>query len=192
MRKETLAKIPRETEQELITRKEVWIKTRKIGFMSFTIPSTIILLMIAFSNQTLKNSLWPLQSGLDGSLSKTAIYFCIWTNIEVFLNIGKYYLCRKMYGMTQKDYRIIIGRRDRWTKEHIGKLEDKYGMYNLKQMDAIYRRSGHIIVNLWRIFYFLYICNDQTQRLQVSIMHLPIIFFIKKQSEFRSIGAFVF
>ena len=59
-------------------------------------------------------------------------------------------------------------------------------------MDAIYRRSGHIIVNLWRIFYFLYICNDQTQRLQVSIMHLPIIFFIKKQSEFRSIGDFVF
>jgi len=100
--------------------------------MSFTIPTTIILLMIAFSNQKLQDSLWPLKSGLDGSLSKTAIYFCIWVNIEVFLNIGKYYLCRKMYGMSQKDYRLIIGRRDRWTKEHIGKLEEKYGMYNLK------------------------------------------------------------
>ena len=98
---------------------------------------------------------------MDGSLMKTAIYFCIWTNIEVFLNITKYYLCRKVYGMSQKDFRLVIGRRDRWTKDQINKLEAKYGMYNLKQMDAIYRRSGHIIVNVWRIFYYLYICNDQ-------------------------------
>ena len=71
-------------------------------------------------------------------------------------------------------------------------LELKYGMYNLKQMDAIYRRSGHIIVNMWRAWYYLIICNNQAQRLQVSILHLPVIFTIKKYSEFHSIGDFVF
>ena len=55
---------------------------------------------------------------------------------------------------------MIIGRRDRWSMDQITMLEDRYGMYKLKKMDAIYRRSGHIIVNLWRLFYYMYVCED--------------------------------
>lgn len=36
----------------------------------------------------------------DGSVMKTIIYFVVWTNIEVFLNVFKYYLCKKYYGMS--------------------------------------------------------------------------------------------
>lgn len=59
-------------------------------------------------------------------------------------------------------------------------------------MDAIYRRAGHIIVNLWRMYYYLYICDEQATRLQVAILQLPIIFSIKLYAEFHSIGDFVF
>ena len=44
-------------------------------------------------------------------------------------------------------------------------LENVYGAKQLKKMDAIYRRAGHIIVNLWRIIYYLFVCTDQVQRL---------------------------
>ena len=158
--KKNMASLPNETEQELIQRQATWVRTRRIGFASFSIPTTIILIMLSRSNEHVRNAIWPLQEGMDGSIMKTAIYFCLWTNIEVVLNIGKYYLCKQAYGMSQEDYRLVIGRRDRWTKDQITKLEAKYGMYNLKQMDAIYRRSGHIIVNMWRVLYFLVICNN--------------------------------
>ena len=123
---------------------------------------------------------------------KTFVYFQVWVNIEVYLNVFKYYLCRRTFGMTQEDYKIIIGRRDRWSRKEIDTLEKKYGMYELKKLDAIYRRSGHILVNIWRLYYFLSVCTDQTQRLQVAILQLPIIFAIKKYAEFKSIGDFVF
>jgi len=58
-------------------------------------------------------------------------------------------------------------------------------------MDATYRRAGHIIVNLWRIYYYIFLV-DNTQRLQVAIMQTPVIFAIKKCTEFTTIGNFVF
>jgi hypothetical protein len=65
-------------------------------------------------------------------------------------------------------------------------------MLKLKKMDAIYRRSGHIIVNLWRLFYYVFLVQNQATRLQVAILQLPIIFSIKKYAEFHSVGDFVF
>ena len=70
-------------------------------------------------------------------------------------------------------------------------LEDEYGSKTLKIMDATYRRAGHIIVNAWRIYYYLFLV-DQSQRLQVAILQLPIIFTIKKYAEFHSVGDFVY
>ena len=93
--------------------------------------------------------------------------------------------------MSQEHYKLIIGRRDRWSLEQIDLLEREYGAYNLKILDAMYRRSGHIIVNLWRIIFYLYVCDNET-RLQTAIMQLPIIFTIKKYSEYHSVGDFVF
>ena len=71
--------------------------------------------------------------------------------------------------MSQEHYKLIIGRRDRWSLEQIDLLEKEYGAYNLKILDAMYRRSGHIIVNLWRIIFYLYVC-DKENRLQTAIM----------------------
>ena len=190
--KEGMANLPYETAEELERREKNWLKTRQIGFGSFVIPSTIILVMLMNSNEHVQNALWPLQHGMDGTLMKTVVYFGMWINLEVFLNVFKYYLCKHGYGMSQEDYRLIIGRRDRWTSKEILALEIRYGMYNLKKMDAIYRRSGHIIVNAWRTAYFLYVCTNQAQRLQAAILHLPVIFTIKKYAEFHSIGDFVF
>jgi hypothetical protein len=103
------------------------------------------------------DKLWPIQ---QSAVEKTGIYFAIWVNVEVGLNLGKYYLCRKGFGMSQDHYKLIIGRRDRWSMEQINELEKTYGNRNLKILDAIYRRSGHIIVNLWRIIFYLYVCDN--------------------------------
>ena len=116
--------------------------------------------MIVQANSNVKDALWPLKPGYSGSLMKTFVYFQIWVNVEVYLNVVKYYLCRKLFSMTQEDYKLIIGRRDRWSRKEIDMLEAKYGMYELKKMDAIYRRSGHILVNIWRLYYFVSVCSD--------------------------------
>ena len=94
----------------------------------------------------------------------TLVYFGVWLNVEVFLNVFKYYLCRKVFNMSQEHYALIIGRRDRWTQAEITMLEDEYGAKTLKIMDATYRRAGHIIVNAWRIYYYLFLV-DSSQRL---------------------------
>ena len=170
-------------------RYDTWIRTRRIGFASFIVPVTIILCLLAFwSNENVYKRIWPLA---PGSIYMTLVYFGVWLNVEVFLNVFKYYLCRKVFNMSQEHYALIIGRRDRWTQAEITMLEDEYGAKTLKIMDATYRRAGHIIVNAWRIYYYLFLV-DNTQRLQVAILQLPIIFGIKKYAEFHSVGDFVY
>ena len=143
-------------------RYDTWIRTRRIGFASFIFPVTIILCLLAFwSNENVYKRLWPLA---PGSVYMTLVYFGVWLNVEVFLNVFKYYLCRKVFNMSQEHYALIIGRRDRWTQAEITMLEDEYGAKTLKIMDATYRRAGHIIVNAWRIYYYLFLV-DQSQRL---------------------------
>jgi len=119
-------------------------------------------------------------------------YFLIWFIVEVFLNLFKYILCVEVYGMSTKHYSLIIGRRDAWSTSEIEMLEKTYSMKKLKVMDAIYRRAGHIIVNFWRIYYYVFLIHEQKLRLQVAILQLPIIFTIKKCTEFHWTGNFVY
>jgi len=143
-------------------REEAWIRTRRIGFASFIIPVSIITGLLCFwANERVFAHLYPVA---PGAMFSVVVYFGVWLNVEVFLNVFKYYLCRRMFGMSQAHYQLIIGRRDRWTTTEIKILEDCYGMHKLKVMDAIYRRAGHIIVNAWRIYYYLFLV-DQSQRL---------------------------
>ena len=170
-------------------REEAWIRTRRIGFASFIFPVSIIAgLLLFWANDKVYERLWPV---VPGAVFSVVIYFSVWVNVEVFLNVFKYYLCRKVFGMSNAHYSLIIGRRDRWTSHEIKMLEDCYGMDKLKVMDATYRRAGHIIVNAWRIYYYLF-WVDQSQRLQAAILQLPVIFAIKKYAEFHSIGDFVY
>ena len=143
-------------------REEAWIRTRRIGFASFIIPVSVIASLLYFwANERVYADLYPLKSG---AIKSVLIYFSVWLNVEVFLNVFKYYLCRRVFGMSQEHYRLIIGRRDRWTSVEIKMLENCYGMHKLKVMDAIYRRAGHIIVNAWRIYFYLFVI-DQSLRL---------------------------
>jgi len=170
-----------------VDRRRAWVTTRKLGFASFTIPVLIIVTMIMYNPKTL-DRIWPLS---PGSLRATLDYFLIWLTVEIFLNLFKFYICTQIYGMSIKDYSLIIGPRDQWSHSEIKKLETTYSMRKLKIMDAIYRRSGHIVVNFVRIYYYLYMV-DNTQRLQVAILQLPIIFTIKKRTEFHWLGNFVY
>ena len=140
-------------------REEAWIRTRRIGFASFIIPVSIITgLLLFWANEKVYADLYPLK---EGAIKSVIIYFSVWLNIEVFLNVFKYYLCRRTFGMSQAHFRLIIGRRDRWSTTEIKMLENCYGMNKLKVMDAIYRRAGHIIVNAWRIYFYLFLVNQE-------------------------------
>jgi hypothetical protein len=100
-------------------RKDAWLLTRQIGFASFIIPSTIIMIMLYNADPKVREDLTKISFEYDGSVAKTILYFVVWVNIEVFLNVFKYYLCKQWYGMSQEDYFLIIGRRDRWSLREI-------------------------------------------------------------------------
>merc|ERR1711957_254561 len=170
-------------------REEAWLYTRKIGYLSFIFPVSIILIILKFwANDAVYNRIYPIA---PGSVWMTAVYFMVWFVVEIGLNLFKWWLCRHVFGMSAEHFDLIVGPRDKWTLEEIEMLEKTYGMFQLKKMDATYRRAGHIIVNMWRIYYYIFLV-DNTQRLQVAIMQTPVIFCIKKSTEFTTIGNFVF
>ena len=150
---------------------------------------SIILIILKFwANDAVYNRIYPIA---PGSVWMTAVYFMVWFVVEIGLNLFKWWLCRHVFGMSAEHFDLIVGPRDKWTLEEIEMLEKTYGMFQLKKMDATYRRAGHIIVNMWRIYYYIFLV-DNTQRLQVAIMQTPVIFCIKKSTEFTTIGNFVF
>jgi hypothetical protein len=59
----------------------------------------------------------------------TAVYFGIWFNVEIGLNLFKYWLCRHVFGMSQEHFNLIVGPRDKWSTKEIDMLEETYGMY---------------------------------------------------------------
>ena len=100
------------SEGEKVSRLAAFERTRKIGYASFIIPLSVIATMMYFATDNVHSALYPIQRS---AIEKTGIYFAIWVNVEVGLNLGKYYLCRRGFGMTQDHYKLIIGRRDRWS-----------------------------------------------------------------------------
>lgn len=176
--------------KNLTPRQIKWLETRKQGFYSFIIPITIILIQLTRTNDTVYSALAHLIN--TASLNSTFEYFYTWFIIEIGLNLFKYVLCCEVFGMSHKHYWLIIGRRDKWSDSEIIMLEKIYSMRQLKIMDAIYRRAGHIVVNFWRIYYYVFLVNTQVLRLQVAILQLPIIFSIKKLTEFNKLGNFVY
>lgn len=81
-------------------RKAAWLRTRQIGFASFVIPSGVIMYMLYHAEPKVRDSLWSITLDSNGAVALTILYFVVWTNIEVFLNVFKYYLCKQWYGMS--------------------------------------------------------------------------------------------
>ena len=63
-------------------------------------------------------------------------------------------------------------------------------------MDAINRRMGHTVINIFRIVFYVYLCDTNELRLKTAILQLPIISTLKILTEsghrFFDIGRYIF
>ena len=100
---------------------EEWRRTRRLGFMSFVIPVSIILVL---STETLGGSTYSvIRSNWQWeALQKTILYFSLWAGKEVILNIFKYWLMVHAFGMAREHYNLIIGPRSDWTREEVDSI----------------------------------------------------------------------
>ena len=97
---------------------EEWRRTRRLGFMSFVIPVSIILVL---STETLGGSTYSVirTNWQWEPLQKTILYFSLWAGKEVILNIFKYWLMVHAFGMAREHYNLIIGPRSDWTGKEV-------------------------------------------------------------------------
>ena len=177
------------------TQLKEWIHTRRLGFMSFVIPVSIILVLATetfggSANSTIRST-WGWEP-----LQKTVLYFSLWAAKEVFLNIFKYWLMVHAFGMSKAHYNLIIGPRSEWTGKEVDIICNTYGRKRIKVMDAINRRMGHTVINIFRIVFYVYLCDTNELRLKTAMLQLPIISTLKILTEsgnrFFDIGRYIF
>ena len=172
-----------------------WINTRRLGFMSFVIPVSIILVLASetfggSTNSTIRSKwVWePLQ--------ETGLYLILWAAKEVFLNIFKYWLMIYAFGISKSHYNLIVGPRSEWTGKEVDIICNTYGRKRIKVMDAINRRSGHTLINIIRIVFHVYLCDTNELRLKTAMLQLPIISTLKILTEsgkrFSDVGRYIF
>jgi len=173
-----------------------WRTTRRIGFLSFFIPISIIYVL---STETFGQSAYSIIRKSPWGwepLQKTAVYFSLWAAKEVLLNIFKYWLMVHTFKMTKEHYHLIIGPRSEWTGKEVSMIIKTYEKRRIKIMDAINRRMGHTVINIFRIVFYVWICDTNELRLKTSILQLPIISTLKILTEsgerFSDIGRYIF
>lgn len=172
-----------------------WRRTRRYGFMSFIIPSSIVVLL---STKSFGGSAHDaFFSGWDiEPLQKTALYFSLWAAKEVILNLFKYWLMVKAFGMSKADYSLIIGPRSDWTGKEVDSICKRYGRKKVKIMDAVNRRMGHTVINIFRIVFYVYLCDTNQLRLKTALLQLPVISCLKIATESGNrcfdIGRYIF
>ena len=42
-------------------------------------------------------------------------------------------------------------------------------------MDAVNRRMGHTVINIFRIVFYVYLCDTNQLRLKTALLQLPVI-----------------
>ena len=172
-----------------------WRRARRLGFMSFAIPVSIILVL---ATETFGGSAYSTIRSTWGwePVQKTVLYFSLWAAKEVFLNIFKYWLMVHAFGMTKEHYNLIIGPRSEWTGKEVDVICNTYGRKRIKIMDAINRRMGHTVINIFRIVFYVYLCDTNELRLKTAMLQLPVISTLKilteSGSRFFDIGRYIF
>lgn len=172
-----------------------WRRARRLGFMSFAIPASII---VVLSTRTFGGAAHSaLQSKWDlEPVRKTILYFSLWAAKEVILNIFKYWLMVIAFGMSRAHYNLIIGPRSDWTGREVDLICSTYGTKKIKIMDAINRRMGHTVINIFRIVFYVYLCDTNELRLKTAMLQLPIISILKIVTEsgnrFFDVGRYIF
>jgi hypothetical protein len=175
-------------------RSQAWQQSRKYGFMSFSIPLTIIALL--FQHQAVVDMVTSLNAQMWWqAVEITVTYFVLWALKEVGLNLFKYWLMVKQFGISKEHYDMIIGPRAEWTGEECDILVKAYTKERIKVMDAISRRAGHTLINIFRITFFMMVPSN-TLRFQTAFLQLPFIFSLKYLTESgktcKDLGRFVF
>ena len=174
---------------------EEWKRTRRLGFMSFILPVSVILVL---ATETFGGSVYSTIHSTWGwiPVKKTILYFSLWAFKEVFLNIFKYWLMVHAFGMSKAHYDLIIGPRSEWTGKEVDTICQTYGRKKIKIMDAINRRLGHTVINIFRIVFYVYLCDSNEIRLKTAILQLPVISTLKilteSGSRFFDIGRYIF
>lgn len=189
---------------KVTARDDEWRKARQMGFLSFLVPLSIMAFLGTSigeeagkgASTSFRSSSMP-ETLLDPfAISLTVYYFGLWTFKEVFLNLFKHWLMTKAFKMSKQYYDLIIGPRTGWTGREIKHLCKTYSRERIKIMDAINRRTGHTLINIFRISFFLYVVPTTKLRLVTSALQLPIISTLKILTEsglfFWDIGRYIF
>lgn len=176
--------------QTTLGSEQVWTDTRQKGLLSFIIPISIILVLFRNDGFDL-SSLGEWKS----AAAITALYFALWASKEVCLNFFKYWLMVHRFGISEAHYQLIIGPRGNWQGSEIPTLVSTYDPYRIKVMDAISRRTGHTVINIFRITFYAMVPSNNL-RLLTAMLQLPIISTLKLLTEsgknFKDLGRFVF
>jgi len=175
-------------------RSKDWRQSRTMGFASFSIPIAFVAML--FRHEAVNKMFTSLDASMWWEAAQiTATYFALWAVKEVGLNLFKYWLMVKQFGISYEHYKMIIGPRTDWTGEEISTLVKTYTHYRIKVMDAISRRAGHTLINIFRITFFSLVPTTAL-RFQTACLQLPIIFSLKLLTESgntcKDLGRFVF
>ena len=129
-------------------------------------------------------------------VENAVLYFSLWTMKEVFLNIFKYWLMVHAFGITKAHYNLLIGPHSNWTSKEMDIICNTYGCKKFKIMDAINPKFGHIIINIFRIVFYIYLCKYNEIHLTTAMLHLPVIsslnILTESGSRFFDIGRYIF
>ena len=100
------------------------------------------------------------------------------------------------FEMAHEHYNLIIGPRSEWTGKEVDLIVNTYGKKRIKIMDAINRRMGHTVINIFRIVFYVYLCDTNELRLKTAMLQLPVISTLKILTEsgnrFFDIGRYIF
>ena len=196
--------MPESSDVKKLDRAAEWQKIRIKSYQSLIFPTLSVLLAYYFSPKYVRHLyLSPFTSPKRNLLAWyfTYDYFKTWFICEFFLNLLKFLIYVVFCKISIGDYKRIIGRRDNWSEKDIEYFNGKYNVYkkdknsrdkriliknNIKRLDALNRRSGHLCMNFLRIWFFVFSVPTPELRLQTAVLQWPIMFLLKKSAEFSN------
>jgi len=159
-------------------REREWTQTRFWGFASFIFPASIMI-VLSMRNDVAEVVYEEKSYDWADLIEKTMLYIGAWILKDIVLNCFKWWWFTQFWGLSREHFDLLIGPRHEWTDKEVNTLVQAYGKWNLKVMDAVNRRAGHVVINIIRIWYFTSFLTNYQFRLHSAMLQLPIINGIK-------------
>eukprot|EP00930_Biecheleria_cincta_P067241 TRINITY_DN536_c0_g1_i1.p1 TRINITY_DN536_c0_g1~~TRINITY_DN536_c0_g1_i1.p1 ORF type:complete len:456 (+),score=41.16 TRINITY_DN536_c0_g1_i1:90-1457(+) len=157
------------------TYEELWPYARHTGFFACFIAQASWLYYFFLANKAADphfgTYFWPISPDLP---TLVAMDICAELVRRMVTYNAKYVIFCICFGMSKEDYVFAKGARSEWTESDVAHFSEKYGAHNIKVMDAINRRLGHVIVNVWRIVLLGFLARSISGRLQLLIVSAVI------------------